>query len=469
MKRTILSLGTILFAVAMVTTGTIAFFGDTESSTGNTFAAGMIDLMIDNESYYNGAVSTSTSWQLANLNDGQGPSTDGAYLFFDFNDLKPDDEGEDTISIHINDNPAWACMDITVSEFNDNGCNEPEAGDGDVTCNDPGEGEGELQNEIEFIWWEDDGDNVLEDDEDVFFQPQTFANLNLQIPLADASGDAIFGDEPLDPTETYYIGKAWCFGTLTADETTVIEQDGLGNEGDNGPLDRGTGIECDGTLLDNQTQTDSVQGEVNFYAVQARSNEGFLCNAPTGTQCELEESYASDWEEVNQGRRKDGSVVAGDRSDPDAALGAPQSSGTPYDNPVVAGSFFSLGFPSDEFDDSDGSASIVLTFDNLIVNGPGADLKLWEVTGGSDYPDEKVDVFVGNTPAGPWTQVGFGVARDAEIELGGVLSAQYVLIEDASDVNEFEDTADGYDLDAVQALNCIVPDVDEGPGDPEPS
>jgi len=456
-KRTILSLGTIVFAVALVATGTVAFFGDTESSTGNTFATGMIDLMIDNESYYNGVVSTTTSWQLANLNDGQGPSTGGAYLFFDFNDLKPDDEGEDTISIHINDNPAWACMDITVYEFNDNGCNEPETGDGDATCGNPGVGEGELQNEIEFVWWADDGDNVLEDDEHIFFQPQTFANLNLQIPLADASGDGIFGDEPLDPDQTYYIGKAWCFGTLTLD--AVPEGDGVSPLVDSGVI-------CDGTLLDNTTQTDSVRGDVNFYAVQARGNEGFLCNAPTGEQCELVESFADEIIDDNQGRRKNGTAVAGDRSDPTKALGAPQSSGTPYDNPVIAGSFFSLGFPSSPFDDSDGSASIILAFnDNVIVNGPGADLKLWEVTGGSSYPDEKVDVSVGNSPAGPWTQVGFAVTRDAEIDLGGVLSAQYVLIEDASDVNEFEATADGYDLDAVQALNCILPDEEEGPPD----
>ena len=33
--------------------GTGAFFNDTETSTGNTFAAGAIDLKVDNTSYYN--------------------------------------------------------------------------------------------------------------------------------------------------------------------------------------------------------------------------------------------------------------------------------------------------------------------------------------------------------------------------------------------------------------------------------
>ena len=41
--------------VAIIAVGaTGAFFSDTETSTGNTFAAGAIDLGVDNTSYYNG-------------------------------------------------------------------------------------------------------------------------------------------------------------------------------------------------------------------------------------------------------------------------------------------------------------------------------------------------------------------------------------------------------------------------------
>ena len=136
MMRTILSLGVVATALAAVITGTTAFFSDTESSIGNTFAAGEIDLQIDNESYYNGAFNDGTSWELADLNDGNGPGPNGEYFFFHFLDLKPDDEGEDTISLHVDTNEAWACMDIAVTAFNDNGCNEPEGVDGDVSCGD---------------------------------------------------------------------------------------------------------------------------------------------------------------------------------------------------------------------------------------------------------------------------------------------------------------------------------------------
>jgi predicted ribosomally synthesized peptide with SipW-like signal peptide len=44
-------MGSILFAGAILAGGTGAFLADQDSSTGNTFATGVIDLKIDNESY----------------------------------------------------------------------------------------------------------------------------------------------------------------------------------------------------------------------------------------------------------------------------------------------------------------------------------------------------------------------------------------------------------------------------------
>lgn len=443
MTRTLFSLGVIVFVAGLVASGTVAFFSDNETSNGNTFSAGEIDLQIDNESYYNGEFNQGTSWELADLDDGQGPGPDGQYFFFNFLDLKPDDEGEDTISLHVDSNPAWACMEVSVRDFNDNGCNEPESGDGDLTC---GDDEGELQEEVNFVWWADDGDNVLEDDENVFYGPQTLAGLELNIPLSDSTGDGLFGPGPLSPEQTYYIGKAWCFGDLTLDPVPA-------GEGVDPTVE--SGIICDGSQLDNTTQTDSVVGDIRFTALQSRYTEDFMCFEDTRPTCELIETFADEVVSSDQGLRKNGTPVTADRSDPTLALGAPQSLGTPYDNPVVPNSFFSLGFPADETD-----AEIVLSFnDNLVVNGPGPDLKLWEVTGGTSYPDELVDVYVGDAPAGPWTLVGAAVTRDAELDLGGVSEARYVRIVDASNVALFEDTADGYDLDAVQALNCVLTGV----------
>src|SRR3990167_8954428 len=242
MRRIILGLITIIGAGAVIVSGaTGAFFSDTETSTGNTFTAGAIDLKIDNDSYYNGnrctsvgtpeapewewvgqalfpvsGTSCNTSFPLSDLDDG--------LLFFNFTDLKPDDEGEDTISIHVQ-NDAWACMDLTLTA-----------------------------------------------DDDVSTTTGAFS-----ITLADSTGNAWGGNKPLPANETVYIAKAWCFGTL---ELTPVP----GNGGVNPSIN--PGVTCSGTLLGNETQTDMVQMTLAFRAEQARHNENFRCNPPeeqTGT------------------------------------------------------------------------------------------------------------------------------------------------------------------------------------------
>src|SRR3989344_5061697 len=111
MKKILLSLSMIAVVAVIVAGATGAIFSDTEVSTGNTFTAGAIDLTVDNESYYNGEFNQGTSWlQPANLNDGQGPGEEGQYWFFNFRDLKPGDWGEDTISLHVNNNDSWLCV-----------------------------------------------------------------------------------------------------------------------------------------------------------------------------------------------------------------------------------------------------------------------------------------------------------------------------------------------------------------------
>ena len=72
MKKILLSLGSIFFVAALLAGGTGAFLADEETSTGNTFASGVIDLTIDNESYYTNDLgkltySSSTSWSLSSL------------------------------------------------------------------------------------------------------------------------------------------------------------------------------------------------------------------------------------------------------------------------------------------------------------------------------------------------------------------------------------------------------------------
>ena len=154
MKRIIYSTAVLVFVLAISAGATGAFFSDTEVSNGNTFAAGAIDLKIDNTSYYNGAPNPDTSWSLSDLTIEK---------FFSFLDLKPGDFGEDTISLHVDTNDAYMCANVKLTSNDDNGLTEPEA----LVDATDGPGNGELASNVNFIWWADDGDNVLESNESV--------------------------------------------------------------------------------------------------------------------------------------------------------------------------------------------------------------------------------------------------------------------------------------------------------------
>ncbi len=561
MPRIILSLALItITGGALVFGGTKAFFSDVETSTANVFTAGAIDLKIDNESYYNGVLNASTTWSVTDLT---------VHKFFDFDDVKPDDYGEDTISLHVDTNDAYLCANVTLTSNNDNGLTEPEG----LVDETPGPvGDGELANLINFIWWADDGDNVLEDDENVISQGPIGA-LTLDeaypIPLADSQTNIWTGvGGPVPGLATRYIGKAWCFGSI---DPAPLEQDGLttispagNNTSDEiaGTPEDG-GISCDGVNLGNESQTDSLTADVTFTAVQARHNDTFLCERPVVRETKLtlvknvvndnlgnapatawtlladgptdlsgitgstsvtnvtvlpgqytlsegvgpigytasssfscvvnggvptlgnnltlnqgdvavctitnndntplscnvnntERRYADTVVSSDIGVRKNNTQVTVDRDDPADALGAPQSLGTPFDSPVVFDSFFSLGFDEGTDDTPNEGGKIVLAFgDNYIVDGPGNDIRAWEVTGGTTYPTEKIKIEVSQDNV-TWYTAASSLDRDAEADLNSTPLewAKYVRITDVSVRSEFEDTADAYDLDAVSALNC---------------
>lgn len=276
MKKAIISAFVIVLVGAGVLRGTSAFFADTETSTDNVFAAGAIDLTVDNESYITdetGALiaSPSTSWTLDDLTD---------QLFFNFSDIKPGDIGEDTISLHVDNNDAWLCAAARVTENSDVDYSEPELED-DITVNDPVTlTDGELAQNLNFAFWADDGDNVLETDEvtKIFVSgPVSGLNEVGQVALADSATNVWTNQPaPVTGTDTFYIGKAWCFGTLSTDPA---DQDSQGKTGSNGPLERlTTGFDCSGAdSANNAAQTDRVMGDLQFYAVQSRNNSTFTC------------------------------------------------------------------------------------------------------------------------------------------------------------------------------------------------
>jgi predicted ribosomally synthesized peptide with SipW-like signal peptide len=95
--------------------------------------------------------------------DGQ-PYADGVEpVVFSLNDVKPHDEGEATISLHVCDNPAYLYLGAERLVDEENGIVEPEAGDDDS--------EGELDDFLYVeVWHDDDCSNTHEAGEDYVFR-----------------------------------------------------------------------------------------------------------------------------------------------------------------------------------------------------------------------------------------------------------------------------------------------------------
>lgn len=318
-KRVTLSLGMIVFVGAVVVGSTGAFFSDTETSTGNTFTAGAIDLKVDNHAWYNGL---ECKWYTQGV-DGDNPSgwywygspTGDSYLdsligepcesswhlddldghvFFNLTDLKPGDWEEDTISLHVNNNDAWMCAALSITSNDDRSSTEPELEEsGEVLEDNQDPWDGELADELNFIFWGDDGDNVLESDEEVVLRgtpADLIANgeydsqndkYTQRFPIAD-SYFSILGDPgtPIpgsdNPEDAIYIGKAFCFGDLNEDPVNVSGPD---DETVNSPADD-PGFDCSGRLVTNISQTDGITGDLEFTAIQSRNNQRFSCERP---------------------------------------------------------------------------------------------------------------------------------------------------------------------------------------------
>ena len=119
MIRIAKSLVTIL-AVAVIAVGaTGAYFSDTETSTGNTFTSGTLDLNVD------GGNTNVVKFTAANLRPGNQP------------------KGSWTLANVGSVNGYLDLENIAITDT-ENGCVDPETGAGDVTCDNPGVGQGEL-------------------------------------------------------------------------------------------------------------------------------------------------------------------------------------------------------------------------------------------------------------------------------------------------------------------------------------
>lgn len=251
-----------------------AFFSDEETSTGNTFTAGAIDLLVDSQAHYAGLTCTNGEWVedeggestrpdlIGDECDGTWAETDlgPTFQFFTLSDLKPGDEGENTLSLHVENNDAYMCAIIDNMSDDDLGLTEPEEEDGDL---DDGVGNGELANELRFFAWADNGtsegpvgNNVWDTGEPMLFSneegPASDVLDGVVYPMFTPETIALAGDT------TTYVGLYWCYGDIEVDALT-------------------TTLTCDGEPVTNVSQTDQLTADISFYVEQARNNEGFEC------------------------------------------------------------------------------------------------------------------------------------------------------------------------------------------------
>lgn len=134
MKKIFLSLAVIFAAVAIVIGATSAVFNDTEESTGNTFTASQLDLIVN----VNGETMTSP--------------------IFNEEDIVPGDTGSKEFEIGVEGAAACGVATVNFSSDQENGCTEPE-GDDEANCED--NELGELNDEMVFGIYAADGTTLL--------------------------------------------------------------------------------------------------------------------------------------------------------------------------------------------------------------------------------------------------------------------------------------------------------------------
>lgn len=322
-RKIALSLGVLVFVVAVTISATGAFFSDTETSTGNTFTAGALDLKVDSQSHFNGliCVNGETGWRWQNPVGAQpvgpehypqpGTPCGGtwaesdlipdslAFRFFNFDDLKPGDEGENTISLHVYDNDAWGCMLVDNVVDSDVTCTEPESEDADDTSCTPNKNvaQGELGAALTFDAWLDEGTTP------------GFQCNNPDVPATAGAGCALDpqeGDNILNGAEQLF----WNDETVDeASEGPFAISDVLGGAYDvhgcsvsgsaTGNTNYGTchGLAEDGRMVGsatyywglawnipesagNEIQTDKLVMDMVFEVQQHRNNPNFSCTPP---------------------------------------------------------------------------------------------------------------------------------------------------------------------------------------------
>jgi predicted ribosomally synthesized peptide with SipW-like signal peptide len=195
MKKILLSLLTIALVSIVAVGATRAYFSDTETSVGNSFTAGTLDLKVDNQD-------------------------DPSVVHITKSNMKPQApwtyQGYNQQWILKNSGSLPGAISITVKNIKniENGCIEPELGLSDITC-----GSGDDQGELgQYTWvdWGNNGGSVTTP----FTAPKHFDPLN-------TANNVVVTGPVLQPGDTYNAYMWLDFPRRTDNMENLAQGDGM--------------------------------------------------------------------------------------------------------------------------------------------------------------------------------------------------------------------------------------------------
>ncbi len=206
-----------------------------------------------------------------------------------------------------------------------------------------------------------------------------------------------------------------------------------------------TSVKAD-RLLANTCYTWQVRAKYPGGITSDWSEANFCTTGPVTCDIVQECATASEVIFVRQGKRKNGSNVPANRSNPGKMLGEPESNDT--------FNFFSLGF----------GGEAILRLSSPIVDQPGDDLRVVETSFGRvtsrSYP-ERAQVSVSQNGI-DFVVVGVASVKETLFDLSGtgLNCINFVRFVDISDPARFNNTADGFDVDGISCVQLPPAPVD---------
>jgi predicted ribosomally synthesized peptide with SipW-like signal peptide len=407
-RRVLGGLGTIGVASAAAGLGTSAYLNDTESFEDNMMTAGTLDLAVDYVVHeeqgsagdytinsFTGEVNGEDADQAVTLNG------DGTAMSQNLGDVKPGDSGYSRFCFEIDDNPAymWACGELTSSSENE--YTEPEPED------DNGEGELEENIEVDVMYCDlNENGNLPDGDEG-----ETIYSGTLKEVL-----DQLHGGIPLDG-----MGNA---GAMPGNQSPYA-----GTGSNDVSSDVTNPCICFDwevpTSVGNEIQGDSLEFDLQFYALQARHNDGTHNPCLKGEQGDDFAKFRDDFSPSLNARGRFGD------NDPGTTTGIRELDiRDASDNPEAQGGHEWTSGSSESFEVSYDGSSVTLdiggdTISTSAVSPSDDDAAITVGASGGEVTVESVEVN-GQTPSGADSVTANGSTAHLFIAGGGMAAGDSI-------------------------------------------